>query len=807
MNKILPLIIAIILLISCNRKVIRNDYPIQPVPFTDVKFTDNFWKPRLDTNRIVTIPYDFRKSEETHSVENFAVAGGVKRGDFEGIRYNDSDVFKIMEGAAYSLSTYPDHELERYMDSLIFLIAAAQEPDGYLYTARTASPDSVIPYSGESRWSQLKDSHELYNIGHMYEAAVAYYQATGKRNFLDIALKSANLVCEIFGPEPEKLHGVPGHQEIEIGLVKLYRVTGEKKYLNMARYFLDERGNAKGHELYVYGSDGSNKVYTQDHLPVTGQCEAVGHAVRAAYMYSAMTDIAALTGDMDYKNAVRKLWEDVVFTKTYITGGIGSMHSGEAFGEAYYLPNLSAYNETCAAIANMLWNERMFLLNGHSDYIDVLERTLYNGFLSGVSIHGDEFFYPNPLESDGSHKRQPWFSCSCCPTNVARFLPSLPGYVYAWAGDKIYVNLFIGNKACIKAGFGTTEINMTTNYPWDGKVQMEINPESAKEFSVMIRIPGWAQNKPLPGNLYHFLNSSMEKPVLTINGEDVDFKITEGYAALHRKWEKGDIIDLTLPMEVRKIKASEKVEENYGKLAVSRGPVLYCAEWIDNNNKVRNLLVDENMKLSREFKPELIDGIEVLKGEAEKVSLNKKKQLVKTKEELSLIPYYAWAHRGPGEMVVWMAYEDSVANPVLPPTIASESIPSASYAYDQLWAINDQLIPENSTDHSIPRLTFWSHKGTEEWVQYDFKRKTPLAYLHVYWFDDGPNGGCRIPKSWKALYFNNGKWKEVRKHGEYPLSKDEFNTIEIAPIETTAIRLIIQLQDGYSGGILEWKVE
>lgn len=807
MKKILLSLNVLAVLMSCNKTAIRNDYPIHPVPFTDVQFTDDFWKPRLDTNRIVTIPYDFKKSEETSRINNFAVAGGVVDDEFKGIRYNDSDVFKIMEGAAYSLSTDPDPELERYMDSLISLIAAAQEPDGYLYTARTASPDSVIPYSGESRWSQLKDSHELYNIGHMYEAAVAYYQATGKRNFLDVALKSADLVCETFGPEDDKLHGVPGHQEIEIGLVKLYRVSGEKRYLDMAKYFLDQRGNAKGHELYVYGKDGSNKVYTQDHLPVTEQCDAVGHAVRAAYMYSGMTDIAALTGDQDYKNAVRKLWEDVVYKKTYITGGIGSKHSGEAFGEAYYLPNLSAYNETCAAIANMLWNERMFLLNGNSDYIDVLERTLYNGFLSGVSIHGDEFFYPNPLESDGSHKRSAWFNCSCCPTNVARFLPSLPGYVYARAGDKIYVNLFIGNQASIKTEFGTIEINMKTNYPWDGKVQMEINPESAKEFSVMLRIPGWAQNNPLPGELYRFINSSTEKPVVKINGENVDFKMNDGYAMLNRIWEKGDIIDLSLPMEVRKIKASEKVKENHGKLAVSRGPVIYCAEWIDNNNKVRNLLVDENIKLSREFKPELIDGIEILKGEAEKVSLNKKDHLMKTKEKLTLIPYYAWAHRGPGEMVVWMAYEDSVANPVLPPTIASESKPSASYVHDQIFAINDQLIPKNSNDHSIPRLTFWSHKGTEEWVQYDFKKKTPIAYLHVYWFDDGPNGGCRIPKSWKAMYLNNGKWIEVRKHGEYPVSKDEFNTIEIAPIETTAIRLVIQLQDVYSGGILEWKVE
>ena len=808
MKKSILLLLLIISIVSCKDNSSKvNDYPIHQVSFTDVKLTDSFWKPRLDTNRLITIPYDFKKSEETYRIENFAVAGGNLKGAFVGIRYNDSDVFKIMEGAAYSLSTDPDPKLENYMDSLITLIAYAQEEDGYLFTARTIDPDTIIPYTGSTRWSQLKDSHELYNIGHMYEAAVAYFLATGKRSFLNIAIKSANLVCHTFGTEKNKLHGVPGHQEIEIGLVKLFMVTDDQKYLDMAKYFLDERGNKKGHELYVYGKDGSNKIYTQDHLPVTGQCDAVGHAVRAVYMYSAMTDIAALCNDEDYKNAVQELWEDVVYKKTYITGGIGAKHSGEAFGEPYHLPNLTAYNETCAAIANMLWNQRMFLLQGKSEYIDVLERTLYNGFLSGVSVHGDSFFYPNPLESDGSHERKPWFNCSCCPTNVARFLPSLPGYIYAYDESGIYVNLYVSNTAEFESQHGNIKIKMNTAYPWKGGINMAVYPETQDSFALMLRIPGWVSEYPLPGDLYSFIDQPNNKPVLYVVGKKYNYKIVNGYAVINRKWKKGDEIKLDLPMEIRKIKANEKVAENRMKLAISRGPVVYCAEWVDNNNKVRNLLIDKEIIFKTKFEPKMVNGIAILEGEGYKVLLDDNNTLVREKENLILIPYYAWAHRGNGEMMVWLPYDESAANPVPPPTIASESKVSASYIFDKLSAVNDQVIPNNSNDHSIPRFTYWNHKGTEEWVQYDFTEETPVSYLHVYWFDDGPNGGCRIPKSWKAYYFDDDVWKEVRKHGEYPIQKDEFNTIEISSIKTTSVKLVIKLQEGFSGGILEWKVE
>ena len=809
MKKPFLLLLATILAVSCSDKDNNmKDYPVKPVAFTNVKFTDNFWLPRLDTNRIITIPYDFKKCEETCRIDNFAIAGGLKKGSFVGIRYNDSDVYKVIEGASYSLNIHPDPELEKYLDDLIAKIAAAQEDDGYLYTCRTINPDSLPAYTGKTRWSQLKDSHELYNIGHLYEAAVAYYQATGKKSLLKVAIRSANLIDKVFGPGKDQLHGVPGHQEIEIGLVKLYRVIGDKKYLSLAKYFLDQRGNPAGHKLYVYGENGNNKVYTQDYKPVIEQSEAVGHAVRAAYMYSGMTDIAALTNDNNYNKAVDKLWDNVVSKKFYITGGIGAKHAGEAFGDNYYLPNLSAYNETCAAVANMLWNQRMFLLNGDAKYIDVLERTLYNGFLSGVSIHGDKFFYPNPLESDGSHERKPWFSCSCCPTNVARFLPSLPGYVYAHTTDDLFINLYIGNEANINMDFGEINILQTTNYPWDGNIKINIEPETKSKFTISLRIPGWAQNNPVPSDLYHYMNRSDQKPIIKINNKEIKYSISNGYAKINRLWGKEDVIEIEFPMPVRKVIANEKVKEDIGKYSIERGPIVYCAEWVDNGGKVRNLLLDKNADFTYEYKENLINGVVILKGISKSLSIDKSgNPTIEKEQNFIAIPYYAWAHRGNGEMTVWFPYEKSAANPTPPPTIASESKVSASYIHDQITAVNDQIIPKNSNDHDIPRLTFWDHKGTTEWVQYDFNEETTISNIHIYWFDDGPNGGCRVPEAWKILYLKNGDWKEVSKHGEYPVLKDEFTSIEISNVRTKSMRLEIKLNENFSGGILEWKLD
>jgi len=652
-NIFLWIVTALVLIpAGCRRNAVQ-DYPIQPVSFTQVRIQDGFWLPRMEINRKVTIPFAFKKSEETGRIDNFAKAGGLLPGDFQGRRYDDSDVFKIMEGAAYSLSLHRDPELERYMDDLIAKIAAAQEDDGYLYTTRTIDPDNPAPGAGDSRWSNLGSSHELYNVGHMYEAAAAYFLAMGKRAFLDVALKNADLIDRVFGPD--KRSGYPGHQEIEIGLVKLYRITGEKKYLDLAKYFLDERGPREDRKQVEENSSLSiynQEWYLQAHQPVVDQKEAVGHAVRAAYMYSGMADVAALTGDTDYIGAIDRIWEDVAAKKLYLTGGIGARHEGESFGAVYELPNATAYNETCAAIANVFWNHRLFLLKGDAKYIDVLERTLYNGLISGVSLSGDLFFYPNPLESDGispfnqgALSRKPWFDCACCPVNVARFIPSLPGYVYAVKDDSVYVNLYIAGSGTIDLGKTRLTVKQDSLYPWEGKIDVSLDLPAPRDFSLCLRIPGWARRQPVPGDLYRYLDEDKGRVGLKLNGRETVLQMDKGYAVIKRRWEKGDKVELNFPMPVRRVIAHEKVSEDMGKVALERGPLVFAVEGVDNDGGVLDRSVSDGMVFVAESRPDLLGGIYTLKGS------------VPGGDMLTAIPYYAWSHRGEGEMAVWLMRE------------------------------------------------------------------------------------------------------------------------------------------------------
>lgn len=653
-------VLSMVLNTMCANKP-PKDYPVKPVAFTDVDLEDSFWLPRMETNRTVTIPYDFKKCEETGRIDNFAKAADLMEGKFEGIRFNDSDVFKIIEGAAYSLSLHYDAALDKYLDDLIAKIAAAQEEDGYLYTTRTIDPSNLAPRAGETRWSNLKDSHELYNVGHMYEAAVAHYRATGKQSFLEVAIKNADLIDRVFGPN--KKHDIPGHQEIEMGLAKLYRVTGNEKYLKLAKFFLDERGHA--HDRQLYGP------YCQDHQPVIEQSEAVGHAVRAGYMYSGMADVAALSGDPEYSKAIDRIWENVVAKKLYVTGGIGARHNGEAFGDDYELPNKTAYNETCAAIAEIFWNQRMFLLHGDAKYIDVLERVLYNGFLSGISISGDKFFYPNPLESDGVYKfnqgaasRQPWFHCSCCPSNIVRLMPSISGYVYAHSNDAIYVNLFVGSSGKVNLGKNVVKLKQLTRYPWDEHVKISVEIEKTLEFTIYVRIPGWAQGQPVPSDLYRYQNQNEKKIVLKVNSEPVILDMEKGYARIRRTWKKNDTIDLDLSMPTRRVLSNEKLEENGGKVALERGPIVYCAEWPDNNGQVHNLVLPDDAALESEYRQDLLNGVTVICGKIPALYRSGDGESIETKEQDFLaIPYYAWAHRGEGEMAVWLPRTPELVRP------------------------------------------------------------------------------------------------------------------------------------------------
>ena len=633
---------------------------IKPVPFTSVHLDDEFWAPRIETNRKTTIPYAFGKCEETGRVENFVRAAKKLRGEtleddkVRGYSFDDTDIYKILEGASFGLSVKADPKMEKYLDSLIEKIAAAQEPDGYLYTARTINPEKPHHWAGKKRWEKVSQlSHELYNMGHFYEAAVAHYQATGKKTMLNIATQNADLLCRVFRPGGNKSWA--GHQIIEMGLCKLYRTTGRKRYLDLAKFLLDTRG-----------PDG--RTYDQSHKRVVDQEKGVGHAVRATYMYSGMADVATLTGDKSYITAIDRIWDNIVGTKLYITGGLGQPGGPEGFAGEYNLGN-NAYCETCAGIGNVYWNHRLFMLHGDAKYIDVLERTLYNNVIDGVSLDGKKFFYPNTLSSSGTGRRparSEWFGCACCPGNIARFIASVPGYVYAVKGGDVYVNLYAGGKGELKVGDKTVVITQKTRYPWRGGVTMTLEPNDEFRFALKVRIPGWVRNTPVPSDLYRYMKKSGQSATLKLNGKPVAMKVDKGYVTFDRTWKKGDTIELNLPMPIRRVLANDKVEPDRNRVSIERGPMVFCAEWPDNNGKTHGLILADDVKLTSEFRKAMLGGIEVIMGKALAVTPGgENKPPVKAAHKLLLIPYYAWAHRGTGEMDVWLARNDEPINAVL----------------------------------------------------------------------------------------------------------------------------------------------
>ncbi|MBP3269486.1 MAG: glycoside hydrolase family 127 protein [Bacteroidales bacterium] len=652
---------AILLLTSADKSKKTTPqgggYPITPVQFTSVKVGDGFWGQRLKASREVTIPLAFSKCEETGRYENFAKAAHPSE-DYkvEGLAFDDTDVYKTIEGASYVLQTYPDKKLEAYIDSVLLIVKGGQEPDGYLYTSRTMNPKHPHGWAGTKRWEKVEElSHEFYNLGHMVEGAVAHYQATGKRNFLDIAIKYADCVIREVGLGPGQVDRVPGHQIAEMALCRLYLVTGEKKYLDQAKYFLDRRGRTANRD-----------AYNQSHLPITEQDEAVGHAVRATYMYSGIADVAALTGDKEYIETIDRIWDNIVSKKLYITGGIGATNRGEAFGKNYELPNATAYCETCAAIGNVYVNHRMFLLHGDSKYYDVLERTLYNGLLSGVSLQGDGFFYPNPLESAGGYERKAWFGCACCPSNICRFIPSVPGYVYAVNGNDLYVNLYMSNTLTQKVNGKDVVLRQETGYPWNGDVQITIDKNSAKTFSLKLRIPGWVRGEVAPGGLYKYSDGKSLGYKVLVNGEEVSSELDKGYFTISRSWKKGDKVSLHLDMEPRVVTAREEVEADRGRIAVERGPIVYCAEAADNSFPVRSVLMTTTPAMTVSHGDVLGFPVEKISTIAQTLHYDQMGRLRVDDVKLTMIPYYAWCHRGAGEMTVWFPTELGTASPAKP---------------------------------------------------------------------------------------------------------------------------------------------
>jgi DUF1680 family protein len=788
----------------------QRDYPFKPVPFTDVHLHDQFWAPRIETNREVTIPFAFKQCEISGRVANFERAAEALRGQLgseestklPGYPFDDTDIYKVIEGASYTLSVHPDPKLDAYIDGLIAKVAAAQEKDGYLYTARTINPEHPHKWAGETRWEKEEIlSHELYNLGHLYEAAVAHYQATGKRNLLDIAIRTANLLCDTFGPGKEAIW--PGHQIVEMGLVKLYRVTGDDRYLNLAKFMLDVRGGKNASE------------YNQSWKPVIEQTDAVGHAVRATYMYSGMADVAAMTGDMQYVQALDAIWNNVVGKKLYVTGGIGATGAGEAFGANYELPNLTAYNETCASIGNDYWNQRLFLLHGDAKYVDVLERTLYNGLLSGVSLDGESFFYQNPLESLGRYGRSPWFGVACCPGNITRFMASIPGYMYAVHDSALYVNLYAASSADIHIGDRKVKVSQETRYPWDGRVKLTIDPEQPAEFAIKVRIPGWARNEPVPGNLYRFADEVKTPATVAVGGSAVPLQLDEGYVTITRTWKKGDGIDVNLPMVPRRVVANGEVGADRGRAAIQRGPIVYAAEWVDNpGHKVRNILLQDGAKLTAEFEPNLLNGVEVVRAPATWLAYDASGKVQRTQGELTAIPYYAWANRGKGPMLVWLPDSEDSAKPAPWPSLAmrskitssTEGRVSGEGVRRDPTAVNDGEEPQSSSDMAS-YFDWWPEKGKAEWLEYTFPNASKVSAVQVYWFDDTGRGEARVPASWRILYNDGTGWKPVSNLQPYGLEKDRYNSVSFTPVTTSGLRLEVAMQPQFSAGVEEWKVK
>jgi hypothetical protein len=775
---------------------------IQEVPFTQVHLNDGFWSPRIEINRTVSIPSAFHECEVNGRFDNFAIAAGLIKGEHRGdFSFDDTDPYKVIEGASYSLAVHYDAKLDHYLDSVINIIAMAQEPDGYLTTCVTNKCTRLSGWWGTHKWEKI-NSHELYNSGHLIESAVAHYRATGKKTFLNVAIKNADLVCKTFGPNEGQIHRPGGHPIIEMALCKLYKVTGNKKYLEGAKYFVDETGRC---------TDGHHpSEYSQDHMPILQQQEIVGHAVRAGYLYSGVADVAALTGDKAYFEALERIWENMSSKKLFITGGIGSRPQGEGFGPNYELFNHTAYCETCAAIANVYWNYRMFLATGESKYIDVCERALYNNVLSGVSLSGDKFFYDNVLESDGEHERQKWFGCACCPGNITRFVASVPGYMYAQQGKDIYVNLYAQGKAKI----GKVELEQTTNYPWDGKISIRVN-KGAGKFAIKLRIPSWLKTSPTNNNLYAYADAAKTYSV-RVNGQAL-YPENRDYITITRNWKKGDIIELNFPMDVRRIVANDNAEDDRGKVAFERGPIVFCLEGSDQaDGKVFNKYILNSANISALYDANLLNGVMTLSGDAKELQQDGTIKDVKFRA----IPYSTWNNRGAQHMEVWVANTPTKAVATPAETIASKAMTFSNRGPIQndapetapvdSWAggVNDQWEPKRSSDISKPYHYWWLKRGTTEAISYQFDKEYEVSNVQVYWLEfDHYDGDFRTPESW-ALYYKdaNGEWREVENHSPYTVHKDCYNSVDFKPVRTTGLKILAKLRKGESGGVLEWKV-
>ena len=793
---LLLLFLSIVCLLNAHthESILFHDYPINPVPFTSVKMSDQFWMPKIKIIHDVTLPHALIESE--NRLMNFEIAAKLKSGRFQSsYPFDDSDIYKIIEAASYSLYYYPDSVLESKIDSIIDIIGLAQEPDGYLYTCRTMN-SFPNDWSGSYRWEKVEDlSHETYNMGHLFESACAYYQATGKDKYLKIAVKAADLLDTDFGWG--KIEKYPGHEIVEVGLARLYRLTGDERYLNLAKFFLDVRGPG-------------GEEYCQAQAKVVDQTTAVGHAVRAVYLYAGMADVGALKNDAAYISSIDKIWEDIVTKKIYVTGGIGPSGGNEGFNGDYNLPNSSAYCETCASVGNIYFNQRLFLLHGDAKYIDVMERTLYNSLLSGISLSGNRFFYSNRLASSGFDNRSVWFECACCPPNIARLIPSVPGYIYAHTSDSLYINLFMSDTANVNIDGDDLQIIQNTNYPWEGNVDITINPSSEREYTILVRIPGWARNEAIPGGLYRFMDESSQKASISINNENYTFDLQKGYAVIKRIWKTGDVISLNLPVEPRRLVANENVNDDKGRISIQRGPIVYCAEGVGNGQQISSLKYDTLSELTTQFNADLLGGIQTVKTNSVTVDGSANK-------EITLIPYSLWNNRGASEMQVWLKLNRQIDLPDSLILINTSEGDFASTNYVSTWetlnSIYDLYDPVNSLDKGEGAFGNWAYdQGTVQawnWVQYNFYKEYRIGSSEVYWWKD--NAGIDIPDSSYLSYYDQASGLFIpisgtlKSKGDGGIMANQYNLEVFTPVETNQFRLNFW-GDRDAQGILEWKL-
>lgn len=754
---------------------------LEPVKFTQVQIRDRFWQPRQETNRMASVEHCLKMLEEAGNFLVFELARDKKRDGYKGLLFTDSDMYKTMEGIAYTLATHPDPVLDKKLDEMIALIASVQEQDGYINTwFQVTRP--------QDKWKNLRDWHELYCAGHMIEAAVAHKLATGKDNFLNVALKFADLIETKYGPQGTL--GYPGHPELELALVKLWKLTNDQKWFALSQKLIETRGQHFFAQEHGTPPDRYDGTYWLDDVPIREHRDIKGHAVRAAYLLSGAADVARETEDPEMLKMLDRVWRSATERRVYITGGIGPSNHNEGFTVDYDLPNLTAYQETCASIAMALWGHRMALLYGDAKYMDAVEKALYNGVLSGVSLDGTRFFYVNPLASNGNHQRTPWFTCACCPPNVLRTIASVGGYAYAASQDSLYVNLFIGGSMSASIGERRAAMDVETDFPWDGRVTFTLKDRA--RFAMRLRVPGWC-----------------DSATVTVNGSKVEQIRERGYIVLNRTWQVGDKVVLTLDMPAVQMEAHPSVEDDQGLAVVQRGPIVYCAEQADNTVPVDQVMVPRGARLTASYDQGLLGGAVAITAEGEMLGpvawdagLYRP---IRQNEKVSvkLIPYALWANRGRQRMVTWMPSAQPLPRILTPEARAKVSMSFVS-GNAQPWGINDGVEPKSSGEQPRALAHFWPHKGGEEWIQYTWDTPMTVRGIEVYWFDDTGRGECRLPESWRIEALIGGDWQRIAV--ETPIEKDKWTKLSFAPTNTTALRLVVRQREGWASGVHEWKV-